>query len=76
MFTLVNKWGNVYKNVNTEREKGELIKQGYREEKDEISFDKMKVEQLDEYAKEHNIDLSDCKNKAEKLERIKSFVAE
>lgn len=79
MYTLKNKFGNVYKIVNTERERDELLKQGYtlvEEEAPETDLDKMTVDQLEAYAKEHNIDLKDCKNKAEKLEKIKATVTE
>ena len=35
MYVLVNEFGNVYKEVKTEREKEQLFKQGYREVKAE-----------------------------------------
>ena len=79
MYTLRNRYGNVYKTVNNERERDELLKQGYslvEEEATETDLDEMTVDQLEAYAKEHNIDLKDCKNKAEKLEKIKAAVSE
>ncbi len=33
MFVLVNEFGNVYKEVKTEREKAQLLEQGYNEVK-------------------------------------------
>lgn len=41
----------------------------------EANLDKMTVEQLEAYAAEKNIDLTDCKNKAEKLAKIKEAEA-
>ena len=79
MYTLKNKFGNVYKTVNNERERDELLKQGYviaSATTKETDLDKMTVDQLEAYAKEHSIDLKDCKNKAEKLEKIKESIAE
>lgn len=35
------------------------------------NFDKMKVEDLEAYAAENNIDLTGCNNKAEKVAKIK-----
>ena len=49
MFVLVNEFGNVYKEVNTEREKNELIKLGYKEVKAE-----RKVEKTERKAKTQN----------------------
>ena len=43
MFVLVNEFGNVYKEVNTEREKEQLLKQGYREVKAEQKETKKKT---------------------------------
>ena len=41
-----------------------------------VSVDDMTVPQLEAYAKERNIDLSGCKNKTEKLAKIKEFIEE
>ena len=78
MFTLKNKHGNIVKTVETERQRDNLIDLGYTvisatTEETPLSLDEMKVEQLEAYAKEKDIDLSDCKNKAEKLAKIKEF---
>ena len=74
MFRLKNRWGNIYKEVKTEREKDELEKQGYTvvAAETEKSLDEMTVPELEAYAKEKGIDLGCCTNKAEKLARIKA----
>ncbi len=76
MFTLKNEYGNVYKKVNTEREKDELLKDGYTLVEDKLDLNKMKVEELEAFAKEKGIDLSECGNKAEKLAKIKESIKE
>lgn len=79
MYTLRNKFGNVYKTVNNEREREELLKQGYEiasATTKETDLDKMTDKQLEAYAKAHNIDLKDCKNKADKLAKIKEAESE
>lgn len=74
MFRLKNQWGNIYKEVKTEREKDDLEKQGYTvvAAETEKSLDEMTVPELEAYAKEKGIDLGGCTNKAEKLARIKA----
>lgn len=78
MFKMVNRYGNAHKIAKTERERDELLRVGYTEEKESgtISIDDMTVAQLEAYAKEHNIDLSECKNKAEKTQKIKESISE
>ncbi len=76
MFTLKNEYGNVYKKVNTERERDELLKDGYTLVEDKLDLNKMKVEELEAFAKDKGIDLSDCGNKAEKLAKIKESIKE
>lgn len=77
MFKMVNRYGNAHKVVKTERERDELLRIGYTEEKEDvISVDDMTVAQLKAFAKEKGIDLSECKNKAEKLEKIKNSIEE
>ncbi|MBQ4118982.1 MAG: hypothetical protein IJD45_01160 [Clostridia bacterium] len=76
MFVLKNKYGNVYKKVNTERERDELLKGGYTLVEDKVDLDKMKVEDLEAYAAENGIDLSGCGNKTEKLAKIKESIKE
>lgn len=78
MFTLKNKYGNIVKTVETEREKEALEALGYKvvSATTEINLDKMKVEELEAFAKAKDIDLSDCGNKAEKLQKIKKSIEE
>ncbi len=82
MFTLKNKYGNIVKTVETEREKGMLEDLGYKvvsattDQTEGINLDKMKLEELEAFAKEKGIDLSDCGNKAEKLAKIKESIKE
>lgn len=76
MFTLKNKYGNIVKTATTQREKEMLEALGYKEVTEGINLDKMKVEELEAFAEGKGIDLSDCKNKAEKLAKIKQFIEE
>lgn len=77
MFKLKNKYGNIIKTVETERERDNLIDRGYKPVEDKpLSPDDMKVEQLEAYAKEKGIDLTGCKTKPEKLAKIKEFEKE
>lgn len=72
---MVSRYGNEIKEVDSERKRDELKKLGYREfQPKKIPLDDMTVPQLEAYAKEKNIDLSGCKNKTEKLEKIKEFI--
>ena len=74
---LKNKYGNIVKYAENEREIERLKGMGYTEvEEKEIPLDDMTVPQLEAYAKERNIDLSGCKNKTEKLAKIKEFIEE
>ena len=43
-------------------------------DKKEKSLDDMKVSELEALAKENNIDLKDCENKTEKLNKIKEML--
>ena len=78
MFTLKNKYGNIVKTVETEREKERLESLGYEvvAATTELNLDNMKIDELEAFAKEKGIDLSECKNKAEKLEKIKNSIEE
>ena len=78
MFILKNKYGNIVKTVETQREKENLKALGYEvvSATTEINLDKMKVEELEAFAKDKGIDLSDCANKAEKLAKIKESIGE
>lgn len=74
MFKLKNKYGNIIKTVETERERDNLIDRGYKPvENKPLLLDDMKVDQLEAYAAEKGIDLTGCKNKTEKLAKIKEF---
>lgn len=78
-YKLISKFGNVIKHTDSKRKRDRLLELGYtlvEEETPETDLDKMTEKQLDAYAKEHNIDLKGCKNKAEKLEKIKAVVTE
>lgn len=78
MFTLKNKYGNIVKTVETQREKENLEALGYEvvSATTEINLDKMKVDELEKFAADKGIDLSDCANKAEKLAKIKESIKE
>ncbi len=80
MFTLKNKYGNIVKTVETEREKGMLEDLGYKvvsaTTEDKVDLNKMKVEELESFAVENGIDLSGCGNKTEKLAKIKESIKE
>ncbi|MBO5089457.1 MAG: hypothetical protein J6C27_00890 [Clostridia bacterium] len=81
MFTLKNKYGNIIKTVETERQRNNLIDLGYEvvsatTEGTPLTLDEMKLEQLEAYAKEKGIDLTGCKTKPEKLAKIKEFEKE
>ena len=80
MFTLKNKYGNIVKTVETQREKENLEALGYKvvsaTTEDKFNLDKMKVDELEAFAEKNGIDLSDCGNKAEKLEKIKNSIKE
>ena len=77
MFKLTTKYGNIVKTVETERERDNLINLGYKVvDEEKTSIDNMTVSQLEDFAKENGIDISDCKNKSEKLDKIKNFVKE
>ena len=77
MFTLKNKYGNIVKNVETEREKEALLDKGYvlaYEKNEAQSIEKMKVSELESIAESNGIDLSDCKNREEKISKIRESI--
>ncbi len=76
MFKMRNSTGNAIVIAKSERRRDALITLGFTEVKEEINLDKMKVEDLEKFAKEKGIDLSDCANKAEKLAKIKESIGE
>ena len=73
MFVMKNKLGNVQIVAKTERRRDELISRGFVLAYATVkSLDEMKVEELNNYAAEHNIDISSAKNRAEKIAIIKA----
>ena len=79
MFTLKSKYGNLIKRVETEREKESLLDKGYilvEEHTETINLDKMKVSELEALAESKGIDLSDCRNREDKLTKIKEAIGE
>lgn len=77
MFVLKSKFGNLIKRTENERKKETLLDMGYtliEEKTTEADIDKMTVAELEAFAKEKGIDLSDCRNKFEKLEKIKNSI--
>lgn len=74
-YTLKSRYGNVVQHTDSERKRDRLLGLGYTLVEDEINLDKMTVDQLKAFAKEKDIPLEDCKNKAEMLEKIKSAIA-
>ena len=74
-YTLKSRYGNVIQHTDSERKRDRLLELGYTLVEDEINLDKMTVDQLKAFAKEKDISLEDCKNKAEMLEKIKSAIA-
>lgn len=74
---LKNKYGNIIKETDNKHKIDYLMSIGYTEVKEEEKdLDKMSVAELEAYAKEKGIDLSDCNNKSEKLAKIKEFIEE
>lgn len=77
MFVLLSKLKHEVIKTDSERKRDRLLELGYTLcEQAETDLDKMTDKQLEAYAKEHNIDLKDCKNKAEKLAKIKEAESE
>ena len=76
MFKMRNATGNAIVIAKSERRRDALIALGFTEAKEETNLDKMKVEELEKFAADKSIDLSDCANKAEKLAKIKESIKE
>ena len=77
MFTLKSKFGNIVKQVESEREKEALLDKGYvlaYEKNEAQSIEKMKVSEIEAIAESNGIDLSDCKNREEKILKIKESI--
>ncbi len=76
-YTMVSRYGNEIKEVDSERKRDELKSLGYRVvEPKVISLDDMTVPQLEAFAAEKGIDLKGCNNKGEKLAKIREFINE
>ena len=76
-YVMISRYGNEIKKVDSERKRDELKALGYRLfEPEEKDIDKMTVAELEAFAKEKGIDLSDCERKSDKLAKIKEFVEE
>ena len=70
-------YGNEIREVDTERKRDELKELGFteiKEETEDINFDKMKVSELEVLADSKGIDLSECKNREDKLLKIREFI--
>ena len=77
MFTLKSKYGNLIKKVETEREKEALLDKGYvlmYATNEAQSIEKMKVSEIEAIAESNGIDLSDCKNREEKILKIRESI--
>lgn len=74
---LKNKYGNIIKETDNKHKIDYLMSIGYTEvEEEEKDLDKMTVAELEAFAKEKGIDLSDCDKKGEKLAKIKESIKE
>lgn len=71
-------YGNEIKEVNSERKRDELIELGFTEIKEATtearSIEKMKVSEIEVIAESNGIDLSDCKNREEKISKIRESI--
>ena len=78
MFKMRNAVGSAVLIAKTERRRDALLALGFTEVKEDakINLDKLKVDELEAFAKEKGIDLSGCTNKAEMLEKIKKSIKE
>ena len=78
-YTLRSKYSNVIQHTDSERKRDRLLDLGYTLVEDkaesELNLDKMTVDQLEAFAKEKEISLEGCGNKAEKLAKIKEAIA-
>lgn len=76
MFKMRNAIGSATIFVKTERKRDALKELGFVEVEApaETNLDKMKVSELEALAESKGIDLSDCKNREEKLAKIKELI--
>ena len=76
-YTLKSEYGNIVQSTDSERKRDRLLRLGYslvEEPTEGYSLDKMTVDQLEAFAKEKDISLEGCNNKAEKLNKIKEAI--
>ncbi len=78
MFKMRNAIGSATIFAKTERKRDALKELGFIEVEAsaEVDFDKMKVSELEAFAENKGIDLSECKNREEKLAKIKESIGE
>lgn len=78
MFKMRNAIGSATIFAKTERKRDALKELGFIEVEAsaEVDFEKMKVSELEAFAENKGIDLSECKNREEKLAKIKESIGE
>ena len=78
MFRLISRYKNDIVETDSERKRDDLLELGYTldEPKKDIELKKMTVAQLEAFALEKGIDLTECKNKEEKLAKIQAVIGE
>lgn len=74
MFKMRNAVGSAIIIAKNERRRDELLKRGFTLVEDNVNFDKMKGDKLEKFAADKGIDLSGCKNREEKLAKIKEAI--
>ena len=73
VYRMISKLGNDVVETDNERKRDRLIELGYRlDNSGSKSVDEMNVAELEKYAEVKGIDLSACRNKADKLAAIKA----
>ena len=73
MYRLISALGNEVIETENERKRDQLLELGYRlDNSGGKSVDEMNVAELEKYAEVKGIDLSACRNKADKLAAIKA----
>lgn len=76
MFKMRNAIGSATIFAKTERKRDALKELGFVEVEETMKtdLDKMKVSELEAFAESKGIDLSECKNREEKLDKIKNSI--
>ena len=73
VYRMISKLGNDVVETDNERKRDRLIELGYKlDNSGGKSVDEMNVAELEKYAEVKGIDLSACRNKADKLAAIKA----